>query len=76
MPCSYCGFERVVATGRTEAAPGAAEHALGPTRCERCGAPLPSVETVAAFHDKMRLLAQFGLASDTRLMLETSSEDT
>jgi len=75
MPCSWCGFEAMTSTGRAGASSVGAVYHGTPSRCERCGATLPSDETAALYRDKLRMLARFGLASDTRLLLETSPEE-
>jgi hypothetical protein len=36
---------------------------------------LPTDEAAALYLDKLEALARFGLASDTRLLLEPSAED-
>lgn len=74
MPCSCCGFE-ATSTGRHPAADGASVRAGAPARCARCGAAPATDATAARYRDKVRLLARFGLASDTRLLLEPSPED-
>ena len=72
MLCSCCGLEAITSTARADAA---VTRSRAPTCCERCGAPVPSDETAALYSEKIRMLARFGLASDTRLLLEPSPED-
>jgi len=65
MPCSSCGFDGMDAPSGAHA----------PDYCERCGTALPVGALAALFLDKLELLAQFGLASHTRLLLGTSRLD-
>ncbi|HXY19709.1 MAG TPA: hypothetical protein VEH83_06895 [Gemmatimonadales bacterium] len=72
MSCSCCGLEAITSTARADAP---TTRGRAPTCCERCGAPVLSDETAALYSEKLRMLARFGLASDTRLLLEPSAED-
>ena len=75
MPCSCCGFG-ALASGCSHAPANEGSVRPGaPPRCARCGAALPTDEAAAPYLDTLRLLARFGLASDTRLLLEPSAED-
>ena len=75
MPCSCCGFGALASSCRHVAASGTSVRAGVPPRCARCGAVLPTDEAAALYLDKLEALARFGLASDTRLLLEPSAGD-
>ncbi len=66
MPCRSCGFDGM----------DAPSGALASDYCERCGIALPVGTLAALFLDKLKLLAQFGLVSNTRLLLGTSRPDS
>ncbi len=74
MPCGCCGFEALTFAGQGRGAIAGSFPPGSPPRCERCGAARPD-ETAERYAEKLRLLARFGLASHTRLLLEPSPED-
>ena len=78
MQCSFCGYEGtdVPAGDRRHAEMrGESDGERTVIRCERCGTALSTGESAALFFEKLKLLAQFGLAAHTRLLLGTSRQD-
>ena len=78
MPCSFCGYEGIDGPARVSSQPGAPSPRDGDgtaIRCERCGTALSAGESATLFFDKLKLLAQFGLAAHTRLLLGSSRQD-
>jgi hypothetical protein len=76
--CNCCGFEAVstaLDANRSASAPGAPDGTRTRRSCPRCCAPLFPDESAALFLDMLKLLGQFGLASNRRLVFGTTGED-
>ncbi len=76
--CRLCGSETGNGPSGTEpesslvtSAPEAADGLC----CAGCGAPLPATHAAAAFLEKLKQLAQFGLTSNARLLSEVSGTE-
>ncbi len=76
--CRLCGSESNGMPSGTEHGSdlqASATRSVDDLHCACCGAALPANHTAAAFFEKVKQLAQFGLTSNARLLSEISNPE-